>query len=302
MENPNLMALELVDEAIDFADELNVGVRHLENEAAVLDFGLGHRGGVEAGLLLVEVATGGLATVQARLGTVDGAALTHVELSTDHPRRSLLACQSPGWALDVDGVSGRGSGPAQLSREDGESGAFVEPDAVDHDELGFEDADFAILVVESPRQPREELVETVATEAGVPTSGVFVLVAPAASVAGSVANAALTAERAVTAFADTGHDARLVRSVTAAAPVAPLARSEADARIRSAAAIGHGGRVHLVVEEDVDRPERLVLGEASIEEGEDLPAPAQVTLDVVGGPTRVVGGVDESSLGDRLGL
>ena len=292
MDNPNRMALDLVDEAIDFAVELNVGVRHLDNEAAVLDFGVDHIGGVEAGLLLAEVATGGVATVQTRLGTVDGAALTHVELSTDHPTAALRACQSAAWPLEVDGQPATGRGPALVSR----AGEWRPG------ELGFDEADFAVLALESDRLPGEALVETVAAEAGVPTSGVFVLTAPATSVAGSVAAASRAAERAVARYAELVEDPSAVRSVTASAPAAPLAGEPAETRERSAMAVGLGGRAHLVVEADVDRPQALVHDGSAVGSIDELPAPAQVTLDVAGGPTHVVGEVDEPRLGNWLGL
>jgi methenyltetrahydromethanopterin cyclohydrolase len=296
------MAVDLVDEAIDFAGELNVGVRHLGNDAAVLDFGVARRGGVEAGLLLAEVATGGLATVRTRLQDVGGAALAHVELSTDHPRRSLLACQSPGWPLDLAGETVRGSGPAQVSREGGAG-----PADVDAGDLGVDEADFAVLVVEADRVPDEDLAAAVASGAGVPTSGVFLLVAPASSIAGGVATAARVAERAVGRLVETGYEPRDVLSATGAAPVPPLAGRGAEARDRAAAAIAFGGRVHLVVDGDVGRPERLVHGGAaiegpSIERADELPAPAQVTVDAADGPTHVVGGVDEDRLAAGLGL
>jgi len=307
MENPNRTALDLVDEAIDFAEELGVAVRHLGNEAAVLDFGVEARGGFEAGVLLAEVATGGLATVHVGLDDVAGAALPHVELSTDHPVLSLLACQSPRWPLEVDGTVVRGAGPARLAHDAG-------PTA---DDLGVDDADFAVLVVESDRLPDESLVEAVADAAAVPTSGVFVLVAPASSVAGGVAYAARTAELTVARLAESGYDAGLVRTVAASAPVAPIAGDEDEARVRSATAVAYGGRVHLVVEADVAEPGAIVYGgdghaepaRGAIEAvGEihdrldDVLAPAQVTVDVVGGPTHVVGSVDEGLLGEQLGL
>ena len=73
MESLNRMAVELVDEAIDFADELAIEVQELDNGAMVLDFGVEAVGGIEAGLLLAEIQTGGLATVQTGVGEVDGA-------------------------------------------------------------------------------------------------------------------------------------------------------------------------------------------------------------------------------------
>ena len=46
MESLNRMAIELVDEAIDFAEELGIGAYELDNEATVLDFGIDVSGGI----------------------------------------------------------------------------------------------------------------------------------------------------------------------------------------------------------------------------------------------------------------
>ena len=72
MESLNRLAVELVDEAIDFADELNVDVFELDSGATVLDFGVEAAGGLEAGLLLAEIQTAGLATIQTRMDEVAG--------------------------------------------------------------------------------------------------------------------------------------------------------------------------------------------------------------------------------------
>ena len=52
MDSINRMAIELVDEAIDFADELRVDAYELDSGATVLDFGVDAEGGIEAGMLL----------------------------------------------------------------------------------------------------------------------------------------------------------------------------------------------------------------------------------------------------------
>jgi len=103
MESLNRMAVELVDEAIDFADELAIEVAELDNGAVVLDFGVEAVGGIEAGLLLSEIQTGGLATVQTGVGEIAGAPLTHVETSTDHP---AMARYVAGEAKEGVGLGG----------------------------------------------------------------------------------------------------------------------------------------------------------------------------------------------------
>jgi|GEM_PF-2763611 methenyltetrahydromethanopterin cyclohydrolase (EC 3.5.4.27) len=114
MEPLNRLATELIDEAIDFADELAIDVYTLEGDAAVVDFGVDVPGATEAGLLLAEIQTAGLATIQTAVADAGGRPRTHVELSTDHPALALLCASKGGWELSVDGFEGLGA--AQLER------------------------------------------------------------------------------------------------------------------------------------------------------------------------------------------
>ncbi|MFC6730842.1 methenyltetrahydromethanopterin cyclohydrolase, partial [Natronoarchaeum mannanilyticum] len=181
MESLNRMAIELVDEALDFAEELDIGAHELDNEATVLDFGVEFPGGVEAGLLLAEIQTAGLATVQTRMDEVAGAPIPHVELSTDHPALALLCSQKAGWELSADGFEGLGSGPARALVGEEEEFARV----------GYHDAfDLTVLALESDELPDEAVAEQVARMADVETSGVFLPTFPTASVVGSVTTAA----------------------------------------------------------------------------------------------------------------
>jgi methenyltetrahydromethanopterin cyclohydrolase len=307
MESLNATALDLVDEAIDFADELGVTVHHLENDAVVLDFGVAADGGIEAGLLLAEIATGGLATVQTRMGTVEDTPLAHVELATDHPRLALLSSAMADWqpAL-MDAV---GSGPARLLTGEG---AFP---ATGHEES----FDFAVLTVETDRLPEAPVAADLASRCGVPTSGVFLPTAPLASVAGAVSMAARAAEVALLRLEHLGYDTSAVVSAVGSAPVPPVAGDRETALARTNDAIAHGGRVHLVVEEAFDRFEDVPFGATAYGDGsmaavlEDADwdlhavppgafAPAQATIDVRGGETHVVGERNDERLAALLDL
>mgnify|MGYP000014705884 FL=1 len=310
MESLNRMATELVDEAIDFADELALDVHPLDGDAAVIDFGVDRPGGLEAGLLLTEIQTAGLATVGTSVESVAGAPRTHVELSTDQPALALLCGQKAGWELSTpDGFEGLGSGPAR---------ALVAAEDV-FDRVGYRDEfDFAVLAVESETLPGGAVAAQVAERAGVPESGVFLPSYATASITGSVTGAARAAELATYRLAELGYDPLDVLSATGSAPVAPVAASEAGAMARTNDAVAYGGRVHLVVEEPFDRFDEIP-STAADEYGEpfadvfdavdwdvgSLPvevfAPAQVTVDVVGGDTHVVGGVHEDLLAESFG-
>ncbi|WP_458205810.1 methenyltetrahydromethanopterin cyclohydrolase [Haladaptatus sp. NG-SE-30] len=310
MESLNRMALELVDEAIDFADELNVAAYELDNEATVLDFGIEAGGGMEAGLLLAELQTAGLATVQTRMDDVAGAPVPAVELSTDHPALALLCSQKAGWELTVDGFEGLGSGPAR---------ALVAEES-EFQRVGYTDAfDFAVLAIESDTFPNEAVAEHVADLTDVEPNAVYLPTFATGSLVGSVSVASRAAELAVFRLTELDYDPLDIRSAMGSAPVAPVSYDEATAIGRTNDALAYGGQVHLTVTEEFDRFDELP-SIASDEYGtpfqtffddadwdfEEIPesvfAPAQVTVDVVDGPTHVLGETNEDLLADSFDL
>ncbi|MBZ6495925.1 methenyltetrahydromethanopterin cyclohydrolase [Natrinema longum] len=310
MESLNRMAIELVDEALDYAEELNIGGYDLENDATVLDFGLEFDGGIEAGLLLTEIQTAGMATPSYELGELGDASLPYVELSTDQPALSLLCSQKAGWELTTADFEGLGSGPAR---------ALVAKEE-EFRRVGYTDAfDLTALAVETDEEPTESAAEQVAELAEVETSSVFLLAYRTASLAGSITNAARTAELATFRLAELGYDPLDIVSATGRAPVAPVAGDERTAIARTNDAIAYGGRAHLTVREDADlfdsvpstaaedhgRPFGAVFDDLDWDFGEvpsDLFAPAAVTIDVIGGPTYVHGETDEELLVDSFDL
>jgi len=311
MNTLNRMATELVDEAIDFADELTIDVHALDGDAAVLDLGVEVPGAVEAGLVLAELQTAGLATVQTGMERVGDAPLTHVELATDHPALALLCSQKGGWELTVDDFEGLGSGPAR---------ALVAEEDI-FGRIGYrEEEQFAVLAVETEQLPDGAVAAQVAERTGVPETGVFLPAFATASVTGSVVSAARAAEIAVFRLAELGYDPAEVLSANGRAPVAPVAAAETTAMARTTDALAYGSEVHLTVDEPVDDVVDEVPSVAGAEYGRplegvfedvdwdfaELPVelfgPAKVTVDVVGGDTHVVGETHGDVLAESFGL
>ena len=310
MESLNRMAIELVDELLDFADELGVVVYELDTGATVIDCGVDAEAGLEAGILLAEVQTAGLATVQTRMDTIAGAPLPHVELTTDHPALALLCSQKAGWELafegegDEPGFDGLGAGPARAL-----VGQESEFQAVGY----YDEFDLTVLTVESIDLPDSTVAEHVADLAGVEPSGVFLPTFATGSTVGSVTMAARAAELAVFRLFELGYDPTDVLTVSGSAPVAPVSHDEGVAMGRTNDALAYGGEVYLQVREDSDvfaevpstasdeygTPFETIF-EAADWDFYEVPgsifAPAQVTVDVVDGPTRVVGDTDEELL------
>jgi methenyltetrahydromethanopterin cyclohydrolase len=310
MESLNRMAVELVDEAIDFAGELNVDVMELDSGATVLDFGVRAAGGIEAGLLLAEIQTAGLATIQTRMDEVAGTPFPFVELTTDRPALSLLCSQKAGWELAAEGVDGLGSGPARALV--GEEGEF---EAVGY----YDEFDLTVLAVEAATLPGDAAAAQVADRAGVAPSGVFLPTYPTGSMVGSVSAAARAPELALFRLFELGYDPTDVVSAAGSAPVAPVSHDEAVAMGRTNDALAYGGRVYLQVRSDFDRfdevpstaaaeydtPFERVFEDADwdfYEVPESVFAPAQVTVDVIDGPTYALGGTNEDLLAESFGL
>ncbi|QKG93866.1 methenyltetrahydromethanopterin cyclohydrolase [Halorubrum salinarum] len=310
MESINRTAIELVDEALDFAGELDVVGYELDNGATVVDFGVDAAGGVEAGLLLAEIQTAGLANLQTRMGELAGAPRQYVELSTDHPAVALLCSQKAGWEITTeDGFEGLGSGPARalVGRE------------TEFERVGYYDSsEFATLAVESTALPDEAVAEQVAELAEVDADGVFLPAFATGSTAGSVTTAARAAELAVFRLLEIGYEPTDVLHASGSAPLAPATRDETEAMGRTNDALAYGGEVHLQVARDDDRFDEIVstageeYGTPFVEVFEDADwdfydvpesvfAPAQVTVDVVDGPVYTVGETDEELLAESFG-
>jgi methenyltetrahydromethanopterin cyclohydrolase len=319
MESLNRMATELIDEALEFADELAIDTYELDNGATVLDFGVSSIGGIETGLLLAEIQSSGLATLSSSLGEVGGTPRPFVDLSTDHPALALLCSQKAGWEVGVEGsddadnndqYEGLGSGPAR---------ALVAEEE-EFQQIGYVDAfDFAVLAIESDRLPDESVADHVAEMCEVPPGSVFLPTFSSASIVGSVTMAARAGELATFRAFELGYDPLDILSVSARAPVAPVAGDEETAIARTNDALAYGGQVHLTVESDAelfselpstatdeyDTPFADIFESVDwdlYEVPEGVFAPAQVTVDVVGGPTRAYGQINEERLEESFGL
>jgi methenyltetrahydromethanopterin cyclohydrolase len=316
MDSLNRMAVELVDEALEFRSELNVEAYELDGGATVLDFGVDADGGLEAGLLLGEIQSAGLASLQTRMGTVADAPVPYVDLTTDQPALALLCSAKAGWELslagdgETDRFDGLGSGPAR---------ALVAEEA-EFDAVGYRDEfDLTVLAVESITLPDDRVAAHVADRAGVEESGVYLPTYAVGSPAGSVATAARAAELAVFRLFELGYDPTNVITAAGSAPVAPVTYDETAAMARTNDAVAYGGRVHLHVREPFDRFDEVASSVAAEygttfaavfeQEGydfESIPesvfAPAQVTIDVADGPTHVVGSTDETRVAQSFGF
>lgn len=159
------------------ADELRVGVSQGSLGERLVDAGAKHQGGIAAGLRIAEICTGGLATMR----LASDAATPHwpwsISVASSNPVIACLASQYAGWSLSEGKFFALGSGPAR---------ALARKEEIFAD-LGYADqADAAVLVLESAAPPPPGVVEKVARDCGVATARLGIVYAPTQSLAGGV--------------------------------------------------------------------------------------------------------------------
>lgn len=252
----NDQAAVVAEGMISRAAPLGVGVHRLSNGAVVVDCGARTVGSFEAGRLYAEACMGGLANVALRAIDLDGWPAPGVELDVRHPLLACIASQLAGWAIEVPrkgddpGFYALGSGPARALCRRGR--VF---DIIAHQE----ESRTAVLSVESWDLPSESAADWIAEGCcRLTAEGVYVLVAPTASLAGSVQVAARVVETALYKLYRLGFDLATVVAASGSCPVAPVAADDLAAVGRTNDAILYGGRVWLTASCDDEAIESVI--------------------------------------------
>ena len=235
----NERAAALVDALVADADALGIEVRTLDSGARLVDCGAQARGGLAAGLGFARACMGDLGRVDPLAVTVGQRTWPGVGVAVDDPAAACLAAQYAGWQLKDDDFFALASGP-------GRALARVEDL---FDELAWrEHATRAVLCLETSQDPPAQIVDTVAQRCGLEASQVTFLIAPTASVCGSVQIAARMVETALHKLHELGVDPARVRSGWGCCPLAPVAADDGAAIGRTNDAVLYGATVHLWLE------------------------------------------------------
>jgi methenyltetrahydromethanopterin cyclohydrolase len=242
----NDRALELADRLAADADALQVEVTSLGNGTRVIDCG---KGGFEAGRCFAEICMAGLGSVTYASMVIEGRSLPALTVTTDRPAVACLAAQYAGWRLDRDKYFAMGSGPGR---------ALIRAEEL-YDDLDWdEQASAAVLCLETRDAPPADVANFVAERAGVPAAALTLLIAPTASVTGSVQIAARVVETALHKLHEVDFDVRRVLAGYGSCPLPPVAGDDMAALGRTNDAVLYGGQVHLNVDADDDVLRELV--------------------------------------------
>ncbi|MBP88901.1 MAG: methenyltetrahydromethanopterin cyclohydrolase [Planctomycetaceae bacterium] len=241
--NLNELALRRCERLVQQATELNIAVLRDETGARIVDCGVHVPGGIEAGIALAEVCLAGLGRVDVVPCDRDLWTGSAVTIRTDQPVAACMASQYAGWQVAGEKFFAMGSGPMRAVR--GREELFAH--------IGYkESADAVVGVLEAGKLPHEDVCHHLAAECRVEAEKLTLLVAPTASLAGTIQVVARSVETALHKLHEVGFELSLVRSGFGAAPLPPVAGDHLAGIGRTNDAVLYGGEVTLWVDGDDD--------------------------------------------------
>ncbi|MEM2070091.1 MAG: methenyltetrahydromethanopterin cyclohydrolase, partial [Archaeoglobaceae archaeon] len=220
-------------------DEITIESKVLENGATIVDCGVNVPGSYDAGILYTKVCMGGLAEVGIVVDTIKDVPFAFITEYTDFPAISCLGSQKAGWQIKVEKYFAMGSGPAR---------ALALKPKKTYEKIEYEDdADVAVIALEASKLPDEKVVEYIAKECEVDPEDVYVLVAPTASIVGSVQISGRIVETAIYKMTEIGYDPKLIISGAGRCPIAPILENDLKAMGATNDSMMYYGSVYLTV-------------------------------------------------------
>ncbi len=308
----NEISMGIVEEMLDYTEELKIEAIELDNGTTVIDCGINAEGGYEAGVMFTEICLGGLGSVRLTVQTVRNTPLVFIHVFTDHPALATLGAQKAGWSIKSDQYSAMGSGPARaLSCQPKKTYELIDYE---------DDYDFGVLALESDRLPEERVADEIAEAYNLEPSKLTLLTAPTTSVVGTIQVAGRVVEVAVYKAAELGYDTLQMLSAAGSCPVAPVTKDSLRAMGTTNDGIIYYGSVSLTVK-NFDELLTRIPSETSSSYGKpfcdtfkeanydfykidkSMFAPAQVAItDITSNKTLKCGQLNEEVLANSFGI
>jgi methenyltetrahydromethanopterin cyclohydrolase len=237
----NETAIRIAHDVVGQADRWNVEVTVLPGGTTLVDCGVEATGGVGAGCKMAEICLAGLGSVHFGPGDTSIWRGPWVTVTTDRPLAACLASQYAGWPLSYEDYFAMGSGPMRAAR--GREPLF--------EKIGCqEEASRVVGVLESARLPTDEICQDLARQCRVEAEQVTLVIAPTASLAGTLQIVARSVETALHKLLELGFDMQRIVAGTGTAPMPPVAADDLSGIGRTNDAVLYGGRVMIWVRGD----------------------------------------------------
>jgi len=229
----NQSAQRLVKKLCDNAEEYGVIVKETKLGATLIDAGIRAKGGFLAGKIITEICLGGYGKAEIFCNRYGDLELPSVFVYTDHPVITTLGSQFAGWQIKSGDYFALGSGPARA--------LAMKPKEL-YEKIGYEDeADVAVLVLETSKEPPEDVTALVAKECRVTQDSLYMIMVPTTSIAGATQISGRIVETGLHKLMELGFDPKLITHGWGYAPIAPAHPKFAEAMGRTNDAILYGG-------------------------------------------------------------
>ena len=249
--NLNRSALNLVKKMCDEAEKYNVIVDETESGATLVDAGIKAQGGFFAGEMITEICLGGYGKANISPIQYGETILPSVFVITDYPALATLASQFAGWQIKGKDFSAIASGPARA--------LALKPKHL-YEKLKYkEEAENAVLVLETEKKPPEAVVREIAEKCKVLPENLFLIMFSTTSLAGATQVSGRIVETGLHKLERLGLDPLVVKHAWGYAPIVPVHPSSGEAMGRTNDAILYGGVANYTLSyEDENELENIV--------------------------------------------
>jgi methenyltetrahydromethanopterin cyclohydrolase len=250
----NRKAYELVKILCAESDEYSVSVRKIKAGATLIDAGIHAKGGFNTGRIVTEICMGGFGKAIISPRSYGNIELPTIFVYTDHPAVATLGSQFAGWQIKNGDFFAIGSGPARA--------LALKPRDI-FDKIKYKDkADIAVIVLETDKDPPEDLVENLSFECNVSPNKLYIILTPTTSVAGSTQVSGRIVETGVHKLSKLGVNPLSIEYAWGCAPIAPVHPKFAEAMGKTNDVILYGGVAYYVLKHENDKELKALLENA----------------------------------------
>ncbi|MBS7623900.1 methenyltetrahydromethanopterin cyclohydrolase [Candidatus Bathyarchaeota archaeon] len=239
----NAEAARIIKSAIEDHEFYHFAVDS-SRKVTIVDAGVNTIGSALAGVLVTDICLGGLGKTHLTFKKYGSDHLPSVFVEIWSPAVATLGSQYAGWEIKTEDYFAMGSGPARA--------LALKPRNL-YEKIGYRDqADEAVLVLESEKLPTQTAIEYLVDECDVSPEDLYLVVTPTSSLAGSVQIAGRVVETGVHKLVELGMDPKSIVFGSGFAPLPPVHPNPARAMGRTNDAILYGGVTHYTVNMDDD--------------------------------------------------
>lgn len=245
----NRRAVNIVENAIQRAQDLAITVISRPFGVTVLDMGVLTTGSWEAGKIFAEAAMGGMGSVSFGEFNLGGIIIPSVNVYVNNPSVACMSSHVAGWQILEGRFSPIAGGPVRAIRGLDRFARAV----------GYRDeSDQGVATLQLPELPSDELLRTMKDVSGV--QHLYVMVAKTASLVGMIQVCARTVEQVLPTLWEHGFDVEKTLYGFGRAPLPPLVDDELEALGRVNDSLVYGNETTLVVRCDDDEIAKSLSG------------------------------------------